>query len=153
MIRKAELRDVPCILHMLRILHGESPTYGDVVPDELYVRENVEKIIERSDVIWLVSEGVGFIVGYVMSQWYDPRLFAYESLIYVLPGFRGTKASPAVDLIVEFEEEAKRRGCIKARMGATTGISDNRTVRLYERLGYHRVGTIVEKSLEAQNVR
>lgn len=123
------------------------------MPDEAFVKANLVKLIQRDDVIFLVAEGLGFILGRISSEWYDPALSLYEKLLYVLPGFRGSKASPAVELVTAFEEEGKRLGCVAVHVGSTTGINETGVVKFYEAMGYRRAGTILNKSLEALYVR
>ena len=143
MIRRAVVEDVPVIAHMLRLLHEESPQYNEVPIDAEYVTQNLIEMIEREDIVFLTEPGQGFIIGQVGSTWYDPRPRLVEQLIYCLPVHRGMGGF--VRLIKAFEAAGREAGVSKVIVGVTTGINTYDLTHAYERMGYTRIGTLLEK--------
>ncbi len=144
MIRRAVASDIPIIAHMLRLLHEESPQYNEVPIDPDHVLSNLHSMLDREDIVFLTQPGEGFIIGQIGTTWYDPRVRLVEQLIYCLPVWRGMGGF--VRLIRAFEEAGKAQGATKIVVGVTTGIKTDELVGVYERLGYVRIGTLLEKN-------
>lgn len=146
MIRDISLYDVTAICDMLIQLRDESPVYRFVETDEDHVPEYLRCLITAPSFIGLIDEDYrGFMFGHVDCHWYSKRIDAFEQLLYVSPEHRG--GSLAARLIRGFELSAKGRGATTLYAGATTGVADDRTIRLYQALGYRTTLPAVRKEL------
>lgn len=146
MLRPIKVEDIGLIIEMLLALHVESPHYNKVQPDEQYVSTTLASMIEQPNFIGHIDCDLrGFMFGIVNQTWFDPELNAYELLLYILPEYRGTSLAPR--LIKQFEQDAKRLNCVHVRAGTSTHVNEERTLRLYERLGYTREANTVSKRI------
>lgn len=148
MLRKIQTYDVGLIIEMLLALHIESPEYNKVQPDEPYVHTTLTSMIQQPNFIGRIDTDLrGFIFGVANRAWYDSELNAYELLLYVLPEYRGTTML-APRLIKQFEIDAKHLDCIRVRAGVSTGLHVERSLTLYERMGYKRDGNALSKRIQ-----
>lgn len=143
MIRRAKLTDVSAIVNMLSILHGESPEYGLAPRNRKHVENSISNMLYNDDVLFLIDDQQrGILVASRSQDWYAPTWTVYEQLVYVLPDYRGSPV--ALRLIRSMELWATEIGA-KIRLGVTTGINQERSVEMYERLGYKHLGTLLQK--------
>ena len=137
------------IVECLRELRVESPEYNYVDDDPEFVFSNLHALISADHMVGVVAyvNGciVGFMIGFVSNPWYSKRVEAMEQLLYVDPAVRG--GTTAVRLIKEFEEVCRQRGAVVLSAGASTGIHEDRTVKLYERMGYTQGSPTLRKVL------
>lgn len=144
-MRNIETIDIPFIIQTLYELHAESPVYGKVEPDEDYVINNLNNMIQSNTFCSIIEPGKGYMFGVISPTWYDPTWVGYEQILYVRKQYRGSAI--AIKLIRRFEEEVKAKGVNKLVVGSTTGIMDAQTEFMYERLGYVRNQNILMKDL------
>ncbi|QPC44939.1 GNAT family N-acetyltransferase [Kaustia mangrovi] len=131
---------------MLLILRDESPEYGDIASDFEYVTEQLFNLIKSPAFVGLIDEQErGFMFGLITPQWYSTVLNAYEQLLYVRPEYRGGPL--AVRLIKSFERMVGNFGAHTLYVGTSTGIKEEKTISLYERLGYERHGGGLRKRM------
>lgn len=118
---------------------------GGIASFELDAPSVEEMICRRADVLskrlpYLVAELAGEVVGYGYATLYRPRpgyRFTVEDSVYVRDGSGGNGIGQA--LLGELIERCTRGGW--RQMIAIIGNSENHaSVRLHERLGFHRVG-------------
>ena len=146
MIRPVSLYDVTPICELLVDLRRESPEYSFVEEDWSYVPDKLYAMICDPDFCGVIDDDYrGFMIGACQQHWYSTRRDAYEQLLYVGPEYRG--GALAVKLIKAFEAQAKHMGAVHVYAGATTGMNEERTLQLYERMGYTRLTTPVRKAL------
>lgn len=146
MLRAMTTDDIGIIIEMLLALHEESPRYGQVIPDEPYVRGCLQQMIVHPMFIGIMDiELRGFMFGSATKTWCDSNLDAYEQLLYILPEHRGGLLAPR--LIKAFEKKAIDLGCWHIRAAVSTGLYIERTIAMYERLGYTREGHGVSKRI------
>lgn len=135
MIRDISLYDVNPICEMLVDLRNESPEYNFVNEDWDYVPKHLQAMIIQPAFIGVIDDDYrGFMFGSVDRHWYSSRVDAFEQLLFVGSAFRGTMLAPR--LIRAFEDRARSRQAENVYAGATTGMSEDRTIKLYERMGY-----------------
>ncbi len=137
--------DTHFIVEMLRIMRTESPTYAYADDDPVYVRGNLEPLLERNAIVGMIEPDKGFMIGAIFNPWYSKQLQAVEQLLYVHPAHRGGML--AVRLIKAFEALARDRGAAWIDVGATSGMEEERTRDLYVRLGYEPKGQSLRKKL------
>lgn len=148
MIREIEHKDIPSLIWCLQMLRKESPTYGHVANDPILVEGNLNNLFGNNIAFGVIDNDVackGFMFGVAGPSWYSDKIEAAEQLLYVVPAERGTGL--AIKLIKAFELQCKHRGCKSLAVGASVGINDERTERLYERLGYKWHGRTLVKEL------
>lgn len=146
MTRRIEETDIPEIIHQLLHLRDESPTYAEVIPDIDYVSGSLRTLIQSDAFIGVIEDGIGCMFGMLTRQWYSYELNAHELILYVLPEHRGART--AMRLIAGLEDAAKRGGARYLQVGVTTGMQEDRTIKLYERLGYEKFGGGLRKELQ-----
>lgn len=147
MIRRARLDDVPTIVALGAALHAESPRYSRLRFNAEKVEATIRRMIEQPRCAVLVSENSGVINGGILAfaepEWFTDELVAQELSLYVRPGRRGSVI--AARLIAALDAWAQATGARYLQCGATTGVCNELTARLYEFLGFARVGIGVER--------
>lgn len=137
-MRLAEPSDFPWISSCILAMHKESPTYSKFPEDWKYVPTTVKNFIVHPDMIFVVNTPRSFMVVATDTPWFAPSvLHAYELLLYVDPEFRG--GMEVVRLIKFMETMCQEHGVDSLHVGASVGLKDERTMKLYERLGYERM--------------
>jgi len=147
MVRELRPDDFGCILNMLRFIKDESPEYAYTSEDDAeYVLSNLKAMYDTGALLGVIDEaGRGVMIGALHRQWYSSRLDAAEQILFVYPPFRGTPL--AVRMIRSFEQIARARGACTLGVGVTTGIREEQTVSMYQRLGYTPKGYSLSKVL------
>lgn len=147
--RQVCTEDALDIVELLRILRLESPEYNYVDDDPEFVSSNLGTLIHNGMMKGVVAmDGqtlVGFMIGFVGAPWYSRRVEAMEQLLYVDPAWRG--GSMAHRLIHHFEDVCIDAGAKVLSVGASTGMAEERTVMLYERMGYTKGSPTLRKAL------
>ena len=149
MIHELHRSHVTDIVELLRILRAESPEYNYVDDDPVWVANNMDGLIQNATLVGVVSEDddahvTGFMIGFVSHTWYSKRVDAMEQLLYVHPLYRGGSLAPR--LIKRFEELCRTKGAFELSVGASTGMAEERTVKLYKHMGYtERSPTLVKR--------
>lgn len=137
-MRYATQDDFPWIAECIANLHKESPAYSKFPADWTTVPDTVRAFIEHDDILFVVNPPRSFMVVATDTPWYAPSVtHGYELLLYVDPEFRG--GMEVVRLVRAMEESCKVNGVDRVHVGASVGLNDERTMKLYERLGYERM--------------
>lgn len=121
---------------MAQLMHSESPRFKD----KPFVLEKAQRIIDM-----LIAKGggwvaerdnalIGMIGGVIVEHFFSSYTFSTDFVLFVLPHYRG--GSAAVRLIKTYEEWAFAQGAEEVGLGISTGVDQERTVCIYERLGY-----------------
>lgn len=151
MIRQARLEDIPAIVELGRLMCLESPTYARFRYNPEKTAAGVRAIITNPRGFAWVGEQSGVMVAAFLAMpdehWACDFVIATEWALYVKPQARGS--SIAARLIGEFIIWARAVGAHLAVAGSTTGVNEDLTARLYERLGFKRIGTTLERDLWA----
>lgn len=148
MIRRATTADVAALVELGRAMHAESPTHSRLSFSAARVTQLVSSMIARPlTALVLVSENEGVIDGaalaHIEPHWYSDDLVAQELAVYVAPNKRGTLR--AARLVASIDAWACAMGAKMLQAGCTTGVAVNRTIELYEHLGFSRVAIGVER--------
>ncbi len=146
--RPAEFYDVPDILNLGEQMVAEAP----LLQDKPFARARAEKVVEECIYYggcFLVEDQHGFLVGMGLGTiiedfWVDRKVFV-DYAIYVVPSAR--RGRLAFRIIAALEEWAVNEGAEAMFLGISTGIQDERTGRLYQRLGYQFCGVNYSKAL------
>jgi GNAT superfamily N-acetyltransferase len=147
-IRRATPADICAIVELGRAMHAESPTHSRLSFSDARVTQLVASMIARPlTALVLVSENDGAIdagaLAHIEPHWYSEDLVAQELAVYVAPNKRGTLR--AARLVASIDAWARAMGAKLLQAGCTTGVAVNRTIELYEHLGFSRVAIGVER--------
>lgn len=104
--------------------------------------EEVEKKLTRDPDLFLVAEEEGQVVGVIMGAWDGRRGWLHH--LAVAEGYRNRGIGTA--LLLEVETRLKAKGCLKVNLLIRRNNPDAR--RLYERLGYQEMSTIIPMGKE-----
>lgn len=91
------------------------------------------------------NDVVGFMFGSVGPHFFSDELVAKDYALFVKKDKRGGIA--AMRLLKKFEQLAKEKGAGFSMLAAATGVEPERTLELFERLDYQRIGGICVKQL------
>ena len=144
-IRKATLYDLPALVALGRIMHAEAPSYAHTEYNEGKVSGVLCPAITAGGVfvhINAAQEIDGGFAGVIVERWFSTDRIGTDIALFVRPDRRGGLV--AVHLIDAFIEWCERQG-IAARdvvIGVSTGVDADATGRLYERVGFERIGGI-----------
>lgn len=124
---------------MARAMHEESPRYRGMTFSEKKAIAMIDNYASwfstgGAFVAELDGQRIGMIAGAVTEHFFTEDKFATDFVVYVKPEHRGSSA--AVRLIKAFEEWATEQGVKEICLGVSTEVDPERTVCLYERLGY-----------------
>ena len=146
-IRWMTLDDLPIAIAMGSSMHKESWfshfDYEDSKLQELwditetYPHMYCKFVAEHDDKI------VGMFVGMCAEHYFGHDKIASDLLLYVTPEARGGTA--AVRLIKAYDKWAREAGAKEIHVGVSTGVNEERTVKLYEKLGFDSKATLLRK--------
>lgn len=143
-VREVERRDVDQMLVMWQDMMAESPHYRIKTFNEQKARALLSRMyasLSPSVFGLVVEDESGALVGMLGAIFNEHLLFdgvyTIDLAVYMKPEHRG-KGTAAVRMIRMYEEWARKRGVPdnEITLGVSTGIEMERTVCLYERLGY-----------------
>lgn len=144
MIRQALESDIPALVELGRVMNAET-TYKHVE----YSPERVAKtcLLMISNGFLMVAEKDGEVVGVMMGDvhvpWYTTERMGFDMCLYIYPEHRNGLF--ALRLIKKFEEWCIAMGASQIRPGIGTG--NPAVTRLYEKLGFKSVGTLLLKDI------
>lgn len=133
-MRDLELSDVDFIIRSLQQMRTESPVYGECADDPEYVASTLRNLILCDVMYGVVAPGKGFLLYTMQPTWFCADVYANEQLMYVHPDYRG--GSTAFKLILSFVNAAEDAKCKYCAAGASSGINDERVLKLYQRIGF-----------------
>lgn len=146
LVRAATLKDLDTLVDWGKRLTSESPRFKKQGFDEKRARNVFTHLINELESILIVIDEcqnpVGTLIGAIDIDWRTGQKLAYEQGLYVLPEYR--KSGAASDLIETFKVWAEMNEADRIQVGTITGIYAERTVKLYESLGFELVGYVLE---------
>jgi len=144
-IRPATLLDVPRIVELGALMHAES-RFTMLRFDAEKMARATALLVNAPDGLVLVAERegrvVGGFVGCAEEHFFSRDKFAFDLATYIDPAHRGGYLAAA--LLRRFVRWARSRGIACINAGIASGINHDVSERLYERLGFVRVGTAYE---------
>ena len=147
-VRSAKLPDVPALVALGQEFISEAPNYSNRKFDANALRQNLESVVNGQGTIFVVEAGteiVGGIVCLTAKDWFNDDVVAFEQVFYISPTYRTTQASFL--LIDAFIAWSKNMGASRIQCGTTTGINTRGCIRLYERFGFTKYGTVLDMEL------
>lgn len=146
MIRPATTVDIPRMVALGRVMHGESPVFCRLAFDADKSAATIANVIASESGFAYVSEHDGVVIGgmlaMVTQHWFSPDLVACDLALFIDPEYRGGMS--AVRLVSAYADWAKGTGAALVQMGVMTGVSVDKTEALMHRLGWHRSGVVME---------
>lgn len=149
MVREATELDLLKLMELGRDYALEA-NYHDSLPydEEFAVNSAINSLLHPNYNIFVaVHEGevVGFLWGSVSPMPWSPALIAIDNILYIKPEHRGRILG--VRLIKAYEEWAIGMGAKQVSISIASGLNEDKTCKLYERLGYHSVGRQYRKEV------
>lgn len=149
-MRVAAHDDLPKLIEMGRAAYQESPRYRAFSFNEHKIRRffnEVQNALLIQYACIYVAETKGEIIGMIICALNEP-FFSYDKmvtdlLVYVQAEHRGSFAF--VKLIRALERWAKKQGDLPIAIGVSSEIHAEKTVKLYQRLGYRLTGYLMVK--------
>lgn len=143
-VRLATVNDETDLLFLGVEMHAESPRYRGLDFSLTKTRALIVSLTSQGTVIVAEDEsGIVGMLGYVVfPHYFGEDKIATDVAVYVAPSLRGRTF--IVRMIAEFERGARERGAVEFALAASCEIETDRTVKLFERLGYRRssIGTL-----------
>lgn len=134
---------------LAKTMHAESE-YGDL-PFDANKLTTIAVNANRPGSKWICiiatddNEVVGFLLGFIATFPFCDVRAAHDHGVYVREDMRGKMIGSR--MITAFERVARDKGCVRVYLGVATGITPERTLKLYGRLGYTSVGGMTMKRL------
>jgi GNAT superfamily N-acetyltransferase len=151
MIRPANYEDIPRLVELGEVMHGESRyRVLPYAPNKVFGL--LANMIEKADGLLIVSEKNGEIVGgfagMVVEHWFSNSRIATDFALFIHPEHRG--GMTAARLLKAFVTWARERGAVLITAGITTGVTTDSSTRLYQAIGFEPVG--IAFNMEGSNV-
>lgn len=146
-IRKADTDDIPSLIRLGREMHEEAPTFNmlDFDDQKVVALFNSAPMVDGGACFIAEDNGeaIGMFCGIVVPHYFGHMLMANDLCLFVSKPKRGGTA--AYRLVKTFENWAIAKGAVSLRFGISTNIEPERTLKLYEKLGYRLEGYQVNK--------
>ena len=146
-IRKADTDDIPSLIRLGREMYEEAPTFNmlDFDDQKVIALFNSPQMVECGACFIAEDNGeaIGMFCGLIVPHYFGHALMANDLCLFVSKPKRGGTA--AYRLIKTFESWALAHGAEVLRFGISTGVDTERTLKLYEKLGYRLEGYQVNK--------
>lgn len=141
MIRPATLLDVPRLVELGAIMHAQS-LYRPLAFNPAKLAQVIGHLIDYPDGLALVAirEGkvVGGFLGVAEAHFFCDAKFSFDLATFIDPDCRG--GFVAASLIKAYVAWAKRKGIACINAGVAAGITQELSIRLFERLGFAQTG-------------
>lgn len=146
-IEPLQVGHVPAVTLLGHALFHESDRYRDLVDyDVATAAAFIEAHTQLPYGGWVaLVDGVpvGMLLAHLTTVCFGQTRIASEDAFYVAPDHRGGFA--AVKLLRAYEEWAGAHGAAFADLTVTSGIREDRTATLYDRLGFTQCGGIFRR--------
>ena len=146
MIRPAIPADIPRMVELGRVMHGESPVFCRLAFDADKLAATISNVIASQSGFAYVSEHDGTVIGGMLAMvtphWFSHDLVACDMALFIDPEYRGGMS--AVRLLSAYAQWAQGTGAVLVQMGLMTGVNVDKTETLMRRLGWHRSGVVME---------
>lgn len=149
-VRPVEERDIPAVIEMIQAMWFESPNFNTKAFSEQKATNLVHFFVYGPQGGGFVAdcdgELIGMIAGAIAENLVTVGKYATDLAVYVVPTKRGGSILPR--LVATLEKWAFANGADDVMLGISTGVHPEKTVYLYERLGYRMTCQALTKSRE-----
>ena len=144
-VRQGDMDDIPSLIALGRRMHEESPRFRNMDYSEQKCALLGQGLVNQGGMFIAEVDNipVGMVLGAVAPHFFGDDLMAYDFVVYVAPEHRG--GSLVVRMLKKFESWAFSMGAKVVSFGVSTEIEADRTIALYQRLGYRVTGSIAVK--------
>ena len=145
-IRQGDVDDIMQLVELGKEMHEEAPSFNqmDYDPKKLV---QLGIVLSEQGGMFLAEkdndEVIGMFLGVIVPHFFGSDLMANDLCLFVKKKYRGGTAAPR--LVKAFEKWAFASGAKVLRYGVSTGVEAERTLKLYEKLGYKQTGYLVDK--------
>lgn len=137
-LRLAHPGDTETLISLGRRMHEES-WYRDFDYDDAKVREFIGLTLDNPAYLGLVLEREEQIVGFLWAaeteHFFGREKYACDIVFFIAPEHRGGMA--AVRMVRAFEAWCRIRRVKEIHIGTSTGVATERTMKFYEKMGFH----------------
>lgn len=143
-IRTATRQDMPIIISLGRAMHAES-RYHTLSFSPIKVASTFAQLMSGGGCVFVAeqdNEIIGGIAGFISQPWYGVESVLNEIALFLSPEHRGGLV--AARLIKAFVAWGKAQGCVLIQSGVVSGVEQDRTEKLYQRLGGKLHGSLYE---------
>lgn len=148
-VRYATEFDTSALVRLGRAMHDESPRFRARQFDEVKALAVSRNVISSPSGCAIVAEKEGEIIGmvgaFVFEHFFGQDKIVSDYVVYVSPGHRG--GTLMVRMVKLLEAWAREVGAVELSLGVSTEVEAERTVRLYEQMGYRQSGFSVLKDI------
>lgn len=149
MIRQANELDIPRLAVLAQAYSEEAKNHSNFPYDADYAVANVATAMLSDCNCLLVAVSSGQVVGFIWAMMtslpWSRSPIVFDNIFYVSPEHRGTFI--ACHLLKKYERWAKNKGAVECCLSLASGITEDRTGRFYEAMGYRRIGSNFRKEL------
>lgn len=149
-IRQATLLDLLNFAKLGQRYSEEAAKHENFPYDTELALENAAKTIMHEDGCFIVAyddkEPVGFLWGCCSSLPWSKARLAFDTILYVLPEYRGS--SVGYRLMMEWERWSIDKGAVEVQISIASGVHEDKTEDFYKKLGYHYVGSQYRKEIK-----
>ena len=150
--RPLNMEDVEQMVRLGALMAAEG-NYADIPysPDKLkllgsyIVNTDVDEQVYFARGVWIDGLLVAQMVGFVSEYWFSYQKIIQDNALYVHPDYR--KGTAAMRLVKEFIKWANKVDAVEICCGITVGVNNDTAAKLYERLGFQRVGYIYKRKV------
>ncbi len=143
-IRSATRADLAAVIALGKLLHAES-RYCTLSFSPTKVTDTFNSLIKGAGCVFVAEfegEILGGIAGWLSPTWYGVEQSLMEVALFVKPEHR--QGAVAEKLILAFVNFGKSKGCALIQSGVVSGVEQEKTEALYQRLGGQNHGSLYE---------
>ncbi|QBJ01044.1 hypothetical protein [Aeromonas phage MJG] len=147
-VRQATMLDILTLAQLAADYSEEAKKHSNFPFDAEYAMNSMARSLMTDGAAFICfrdNEPVGFLWGFLSTLPWSRAKIAFDVILYVKPECRGGRS--ALKLFSAYEEWAKKNGAVEIQISVASGIHEEATGRLYERLGYNHLGTQYRKEL------
>ena len=144
MIRAATLDDLPALLHLGALMHAESPRFSRLRFDAGRLEDTLRLAIEHgfARVAIQGETMIGGMAALASPHWFSPDVVACDLALFMAPEHRGSIA--AARLLKSYAQWSREQAAQWTVFNILSGVNEEQTVALCERLGWRRAGVVME---------
>lgn len=150
-LEHAKILDIPELLDIASQFWNESPNYKQRPINLTKVKTQLQTLIlyPSQGCVLVVKDDddkiLGGFMGGLQEEWQADSLMAFDYCLFVRPENRGSRV--AYMLIKAFIEWSKEQGANWIQIGTATGITTDKTINFYSRMGFTHTGSFLEMSI------
>ena len=139
---KATVYDIPEMLILCELMHSES-SYDFIMPNEEKMESFLFSKIDMENSFCYVlkkEKTIGLLVANIETYFFSNSKIAVDYIFFIKNEYR--KSSGAYKLLMKYIEWAKESSVVEIMLSTTTGVKMEKVGKLYEKIGFKKVGLI-----------